>query len=106
MAICVRTGEGRQLIIVTFEGVIDDMELIHLDAVLRDNGLFQSGCPLLFDFTPLKPGDMKLTGWGIYRYRELTEKDINMVAIVAIDEVAYGMARMYEAIANWCFDRV
>ena len=106
MAIGLRVDEQKQLLIATAEGVVDDQHLIQFDSVLRENEMFQRGCPLLVDLTRLRPGETKLTGWGIYRIKELTEKDINMVAIVAVDEVAFGMARMYETIGNWCFDRI
>jgi hypothetical protein len=105
MAIAVHADEERRLLVVSVSGVLTDQELegVH---IWRQHELYKAGCPVLADCTRLTGGEVKITSAAIYELKEITASDANLVAIVATDPVARGMARMYEIVSNGSVERV
>jgi hypothetical protein len=104
MAFKVETDEQRRLIYVVFLGVVDNAELVALEAQLRRTAAYQSGADVLVDCTGIS--DLLVTDRGLYGLAKQTEQNRNLLAIVTRPGFLYGMARMYEIMANWEIERV
>ena len=96
--------ENQRLIQITFEGIITDAALLDLETRLRDTPEFAAGFNLLNDFSNVS--DFRVTGKGLYSVAARTQDNTNLTAIVVPPGFVHGMARTYEAMANWKTMRV
>ena len=96
--------DTRGLIVVKPTESLTDAVAAECSREIRDMVEFQSGMPLLIDLT--QTTSFQITTDQVVELAKSAQKDANRIAIVASDATAYGMARMYEMIADLTEGRV
>ena len=104
MAVTVEIDSNQRLIYISFEGVITDTALLDLENRLRDTPEFAAGFNLLNNCSNVS--DFRVTTKGLYAVAARTQDNTNLTAIVVPAGFVHGMARTYEAMANWKTMRV
>jgi hypothetical protein len=100
----IQVDDGHRLITVTMKGPATDAGIMTLFRRLRTMPEFADEYSVLFDASNV--GKVHVTGAGIFNLTQASQGDENRMAIVTVDQVGFGMARMYEISANWKFDRI
>jgi hypothetical protein len=104
MAFWLDTDRHGDLLYIVFAGAVDDAELAAVEAEVRATPAFKLGADVLADCTGIS--ELQVTGTGLYALALRTQRNQNLLAIVAKPGFLYGMARMYEIMANWAVERV
>jgi hypothetical protein len=90
--------DPRGFIIGSLIGEVTDEMMVECSRQIRETPEFQTGMPVLIDLTGAT--SVKITTDQVVEVAKTAQKDVNRIAIVAPDATAYGMARMYEIIAD------
>jgi hypothetical protein len=85
-------------------GEVTDEILAETSHRLHDTPEFKSGMPVLIDLSHAT--SLKITTDQVVAFAKAAQKDVNRIAIIAPDVTAYGLARMYEMIADLTEERV
>jgi hypothetical protein len=104
MAVTVEIDREQRLIDITFQGIVTDAALLELEERLRATPDFAAGFNLLNDCSAVS--DFRVTATGLYAVAARTQQNTNLTAIVIPARFVHGMARTYEAMANWKTMRV
>jgi hypothetical protein len=96
--------DARGLIIASPAGELTDALLTECCRQIHSSPEFATGIPVLIDLS--KSTSVVITTDQIVALATVAQKDTNRVAIIATNPAAYGMARMYEIIADLTDGRV
>jgi hypothetical protein len=83
---------------------LTDALLLKHEGLYRTMGEFSLAPSLLCDWSGVT--DFRVTGNGLYALAVETQHYSNLVAIVTRSGFMYGMAKLYQLMANWKFTRV
>jgi hypothetical protein len=97
-------AKNRQLILVVLTETVTDADLLNIEAQIRETPAYATGIDVLVDGANVS--DLRVSGSGLYALAKRTQNDSNLIAIIARPGFMYGMARMYEIMANWKLNRV
>jgi len=98
MPISVSVDEVRRLISISIEGTIGEADLRALGARVRGDPAFAAGYPILYDCTGAAA--ILASGEFVYNMGANARADKNRIAFVATSPTAFGLARMYQIVAD------
>lgn len=96
--VSIDVDEAQQIIRVTVTGLLTDAVVIECSKKTRATPEFQKGYALLLDLSGVTKAEV--SSQVIVRLAQGAQKDRNRVAILARDITVFGMARIYEMIAD------
>jgi hypothetical protein len=98
MPISASVDRNRRLICITVQGPLRDEDLRQLSKQVRAEPAFGDGLPVLYDCTGAT--EILVTGDMIFNLGTAARGDHNLVAFVASTPAAFGLARMYQIVAD------
>jgi len=104
MPISVSVDQNRRLICISVEGVVRDEDLRALGRRVRGDPAFAEGFPVLYDCTGATA--ILVTGELVFDMGTAARADQNRVAFIAPSPAAFGLARMYQIVADESGNRV
>jgi|SRR5579863_2484083 len=104
MPATVSVDQDRQLIRISLDGAVSDLDLIALSCGVRSEGAFSAGWPVLYDCSGAT--EVQVTADLVRSLGLGARRDRNRVAFVAPNAAAFGLARMYQIVSDEGFGRV
>jgi hypothetical protein len=101
MPISYRIDAERRLVVTTAHGVLTDEDILNLKNRLAADADFQAGMRELSDVRSVT--DLQVTSAGVQKMvslDSLSHLDGYKLAIVASENVVFGMARMYQSLTQ------
>jgi hypothetical protein len=100
----IHVDDERRLMTVIMEGHFTDTRLTGVFVHLRTMSEFSNGYSVLLDTRNITKVD--LTAHGVFSLAQASQGDQNRIAIVVGAGAAFGMARMYQTVADLKSDRI